>query len=87
MRLWLDHIFKAEIGRVVDWSRVDKTKYLSAMELSPIHDDKIKKILAAALTEKIDDREIFMKGIDASYFYENYFTYRTRDLQKNEPPT
>ncbi len=80
MRLWLDHIFKAELGRVVDWSRVDKAEYLSAMELSPIHDDKIKKILAAALTDKIDDREIFMKGIDASYFYENYFAYRTCEL-------
>ena len=80
MRLWLDHIFKAELARVVDWSRVDKSEYLSAMELSPIHDDKIKKILAAALTDKIDDRELFMKGIDASYFYENYFAYRTSDL-------
>ena len=80
MRIWLDHIFKTEINRVVDWSRVDKAQYLSAMELSPIHDDKIKKILAAALTDKVDDREIFMKGIDASYFYENYFAYRTCEL-------
>ena len=80
MRLWLDHIFKTELGAVVDWSRIDKSEYLSAMELSPIHDDKIKKLLAAALTDKVDDREIFMKGLDASYFYENYFTYRARDL-------
>ena len=80
MRLWLDHIFKIELGHVVDWSRVDKAEYLSAMELSPIHDDKIKKILAAALTDKIDDRELFMKGIDASYFYENYFAYKSEDL-------
>ena len=80
MRIWLDHIFKAELGRVVDWSRIDKADYLSAMELSPIHDDKIKKLLADALTDKINDREIFMKGIDASYFYENYFTYRAREL-------
>ena len=80
MRIWLDHIFKAEIGRVVDWSLIDKADYLSAMELSPIHDDKIKKLLADALTDKINDREIFMKGIDASYFYENYFTYRAREL-------
>ena len=80
IRIWLDHIFKTEINRVVDWSRVDKTKYLSAMELSPIHDAPIKQILAAALTDKINDRELFMKGIDASYFYENYFVYRTRDL-------
>lgn len=82
MRIWLDHIFKTELGVVVDWSRVDKTKYLSAMELSPIHDAPIKKILADALTDKVSDRELFMKGIDASYFYENYFAYRTRDLQK-----
>ena len=80
MRIWLDHIFKAELGRVVDWSRVDKADYLSAMEFSPIHDDKIKKLLAAALTDKINDREIFIKGIDASYFYENYFAYRTCEL-------
>lgn len=81
MRIWLDHIFKKELGRVVDWSRVDKSDYLSAMELSPIHDERIKRILAAALTDKVDDRELFMKGIDASYFYENYFSYRTSDLQ------
>ena len=80
MRIWLDHIFKKELRRVVDWSCVDKADYLSAMEFSPIHDDKIKKILAAALTDKINDREIFMKGIDASYFYENYFAYRAQDL-------
>ena len=80
MRIWLDHIFKAESRRVVDWSRVDKTAYLSTMEFSPVHDDKIKKILAVALTDKINDREIFIKGIDASYFYENYFAYRTSDL-------
>lgn len=80
MRLWLDHILKTELSRVVDWSHVDKAEYLSAMELSPIHDDKIKKILSVALTDKIDDREIFMKGLDASYFYENYFVYRTHEL-------
>ena len=79
-RLWLNHIFRTEMGRVVDWSRVDKVEYLSAMELSPIHDAPIKKILAAALTDKISDSNIFMKGIDASYFYENYFAYRARDL-------
>lgn len=79
-RIWLDHIFKTELNRVVDWSRVDKSEYLSAMELSPIRDAAIKKILAAALTDKVDDRELFIKGIDASYFYENYFAYRTRDL-------
>lgn len=80
MRLWLNHIFKTELGAVVDWSRVDKSEYLSAMELSPIHDDKIKSLLAAALTDKLDDRKIFMRGLDASYFYENYFAYRAQDL-------
>lgn len=80
MRLWLDHILKTEIGKVIDWSRVDKNKYLQAMERSPIEDAAIKKILCAALTEKIADREIFMKGLDASYFYENYFAYRSEDL-------
>ena len=80
MRIWLNHIFKMEIGHVVDWSKIDKTEYLSAMELSPIHDDAIKKLLYAALTDKVADRELFMNGIDASYFYENYFIYRTRDL-------
>jgi len=80
MRLWLDDILKSELGRVIDWSAIDKNKYLQAMERNPIDDSEIKKILAAALTEKIDDREIFMKGLDASYFYENYFAYRSEDL-------
>ncbi len=84
MRLWLDDIFKKEIGQVVDWSKVDKNIYLQAMERSPIHDAEIKKILFDALTEKIDDREIFLKGLDASYFYENYFSYRSEDLDKLE---
>ncbi len=80
MRLWLDDILKSELGQVIDWSAIDKNKYLQAMERSPIDDSEIKKILAAALTEKIFDREIFMKGLDASYFYENYFAYRSEDL-------
>ena len=80
MRLWLDNIFKVEIKKVVDWQKVDKNLYLHAMERSPINDAEIKKILSAALTEKIFDREIFMKGLDASYFYENYFVYRSEDL-------
>ena len=79
-RLWLDHILKTELGKVVDWSAVDKGEYLKAMERSPINDAEIKKVLAAALTDKTDDREIFMKGLDASYFYENYFAYRSEDL-------
>ena len=80
MRLWLDDILRRELGKVIDWSRVDKNNYLQAMERSPINDSEIKKILEAALTEKIADREIFMKGLDASYFYENYFAYRSEDL-------
>ena len=80
MRLWLDNIFKTEIKKVVDWQKVDKNLYLQAMERSPINDAEIKKILSEALTEKIFDREIFMKGLDASYFYENYFAYRSEDL-------
>ena len=81
MRLWLDDILRRELARVVDWSRVDKTKYLQAMERSPINDSEIKALLAAALTDKINDREIFMKGLDASYFYENYYAYRSEELK------
>lgn len=81
MRLWLDDILRRELGKVIDWSVVDKNKYLQAMERSPIDDSEIKKLLAAALTEKINDRGIFMKGLDASYFYENYFSYRSEDLK------
>ena len=80
MRIWLDDIFKNELKKVIDWSNVDKNIYLQAMERSPINDSEIKKILLAALTEKINDREIFMKGLDASYFYENYFSYRSEEL-------
>ena len=65
---------------MIDWRKVDKNKYLAAMERSPLSDTEIKKILGAALTEKIADREIFMKGLDASYFYENYFAYQSEDL-------
>ena len=80
MRIWLNDILKNEIAKVIDWSEVDKNKYLQAMERSPINDAEIKKILFDALTEKIFDREIFMKGLDASYFYENYFSYRSEEL-------
>ena len=80
MRLLLDDILKIELKKVIDWSKVDKNNYLRAMERSPIDDADIKKILFAALTEKIFDREIFMKGLDASYFYENYFAYRSSEL-------
>ena len=80
MRLWLDDILRRELGKVIDWSRVDKNNYLQAMERSPINDSEIKKLLCSALTDKVDDREIFIKGLDASYFYENYFAYRSEDL-------
>ena len=79
-RIWLDCILKKEIGRVVDWSKVDKEDYLLAMERSPIKDIEIKYILKAALTEKINDREVYMKGIDYSYFYEGYTTFKTEEL-------
>ncbi len=79
-RIWLDAILKKEIGQVVDWSRVDKDDYLLAMERSPIKDVEIKALLKNALTSKIDDREVYMKGIDASYHYEGYSVYKTEDL-------
>lgn len=80
IRIWLDLILKKELGRVVDWSSVDKDDYLSAMERSPVKDIEIKYILKQALTEKINDHEIYMKGIDHSYYYEGYFTFKTSDL-------
>ena len=79
-RIWLDCIFKKELGKVVDWSLVDKEDYLLAMERSPIRDIEIKHILKSALTDKINDRELFMKGIDHSYYYEDYTTFKTEDL-------
>ena len=79
-RIWLDHILKNEIGRVVDWSKVDKEDYLLAMERSPIKDIEIKYLLNAALTDEIDSREIFMKGIDHSYYYEGYTAFKTEEL-------
>ncbi|HFI2659815.1 TPA: protein adenylyltransferase Fic [Streptococcus suis] len=80
MRLWLDHLLKAELGQVIDWSLVDKEDYLLAMERSPIRDIEIKYILKNALTDEIDSRELYMKGIDHSYYYEGYNLYRTEDL-------
>ncbi|MBQ9952740.1 MAG: Fic/DOC family protein [Clostridia bacterium] len=79
-RIWFDCILKNEIGKVVDWSLVDKEDYLLAMERSPVKDIEIKHILKNALTDKINDREVFMKGIDHSYYYENYTTFKTEDL-------
>lgn len=79
-RIWLDLILKKELGRVVDWSLVDKEDYLSAMERSPIKDIEIKYILKQALTDKINDREVYIKGIDHSYYYEGYSTFKTSNL-------
>lgn len=79
-RIWLDCIFKKEIGKVVDWSKVDKDDYLLAMERSPIKDIEIKHILKNALTDDIHSREVYMKGIDHSYYYEGYSTFKTEEL-------
>ena len=80
-RIWLDQMLKAELSMVVDWSKVDKEDYLLAMERSPIKDIEIKYLLKNALTDKIDDRQVFMKGIDTSYHYEGYTTFKTEDLK------
>lgn len=79
-RIWLDLILKKELKKVIDWSRVDKDNYLSAMERSPIKDLEIKYLLKAALTDEIDNREVYMKGIDHSYYYEGYAVYKMDEL-------
>ena len=79
-RIWLDHILKTKIGRVVDWSKVDKEDYLLAMERSPIKDIEIKFLLKNALTDHVNDREIYMKGIDHSYYYEGYYVFKMENL-------
>ena len=79
-RIWLDLILKQELNVVVDWSKVDKTDYLLAMERSPIKDTEIKELLKQSLTGKIDDREVYMKGIDNSYLYEGYISFKTEEL-------
>ena len=81
-RIWLDCILKKELHQVVDWSRVDKSDYLMAMERSPVKDLEIKVLLHKALTEQINDRQVYMKGIDASYHYEGYHIFRTEELAK-----
>ncbi|VYU37391.1 Adenosine monophosphate-protein transferase NmFic [Eubacterium limosum] len=86
-RIWLDCIFKKELKMVVDWSKVDKEDYLLAMERSPVKDVEIKVLLKAALTDKINDREVYMKGIDASYHYEGYTAFKTEDLENYEKIT
>ena len=79
-RIWLDCMLKKEIGMVIDWSKVDKEDYLLAMERSPIRDIEIKYILKAALTDQVDSREMYMKGIDHSYYYEGYTIFKTEEL-------
>ena len=79
-RIWLDLILKKEIRKVIDWNQVDKEEYLSAMERSPVKDVEIKVLLKSALTDRIDDRALFMKGIDVSYFYEGYSEFKTEEL-------
>ena len=81
-RIWLDCILKKELHQVVDWSRVDKSDYLMAMERSPVKDLEIKVLLHKALTEQINDRQVYMKGIDASYHYEGYQIFRTEERAK-----
>lgn len=80
-RIWLDLILKKELKSVVDWNKVDKEDYLLAMERSPIRDVEIKILLKKSLTDQIDDREVYMKGIDVSYYYEGYNTFKTEELQ------
>lgn len=79
-RIWLDHILKTKIVKVIDWSKVDKEDYLLAMERSPIKDVEIKVLLKGALTDEINSREVYMKGIDHSYYYEGYTTFKTKNL-------
>lgn len=80
VRIWLDHMLKQEIGKVIDWSKVDKEDYLLAMERSPVKDIEIKYLLKNALTDEVDSREVYMKGIDHSYYYEGYTTFKTEEL-------
>ncbi len=82
-RIWLDVILKNEIGKVIDWSKVNKEEYLLAMERSPIKDTEIRILLENALTDKVNDREVYMKGIDVSYQYEGYNTYTMDELDIN----
>ena len=79
-RIWLDHMLKTEIGKVIDWSKVDKEDFLLAMERSPIRDIEIKYVLKNALTDEIDSREMYMKGIDHSYYYEGYTAFKADEL-------
>lgn len=79
-RIWLDQMLKKELNLVIDWSKIDKDDYLLAMERSPIKDIEIKHLLNQALTDRVSDRELYMKGIDHSYYYEGYFVYKAEEL-------
>lgn len=79
-RIWLDHILKTEIGKVVDWSKVDKEDYLLAMERSPIKDVEIKVLLKGVLSDEINSREVYVNGVDQSYYYEGYTTFKAEKL-------
>ena len=80
MRLWLDHMLCAELQKTIDWSQIDKEKYLSAMERSPVNDLEIKAVLVEALTDDINNRQLFMKGLDHSYYFEGYQLFKSEDL-------
>lgn len=80
MRLWLDHMLCVELQKTIDWSQIDKEKYLSAMERSPVNDLEIKAVLGAALTDDINNRQLFMKGLDHSYYFEGYQLFKSEDL-------
>ena len=82
-RIWLDRILVKELNKVIDWRKVDKDDYLLAMERSPIKDIEIKVLLKNSLTDKINDRTVYMKGIDASYYYEGYYTYTIEEIDKS----
>lgn len=79
-RIWLDLMLKKSLGNVIDWSKVDKSDYIMAMERSPVKDIELKHILKQALTDKADDRDVYMKGIDTSYYYEGYTVYKAKEL-------
>ena len=80
MRLWLDHMLCTELQKTIDWSQVDKEQYLSAMERSPVNDLEVKAVLSKALTSDINNRELFMKGLDHSYYFEGYQLFKSEDL-------
>lgn len=84
MRIWLDVIFKTELKKVIDWKAIEREDYLMGMERSPIKDTEIKLLLKNALSDKVDDADMFMKGIDASYYYEGYTLYKTNEIKEDE---